>query len=203
MFQYITKIEQKEKTWIKIIEDTAFESVLDGFDMNVYNPHLKSKEVVIQAGGYCGIFPNYFSDEFRLVYTFEPDPLNFFCLTLNCQKENVIKAQAALGENHELVKVHRKLNSNRGMNTVEPNEYGVPTYRIDDLNLPACDFICLDVEGYEYNVLRGGYKTIYKYRPLISVEDTNSKIEHILFAIGYSKCGEIHRDTIYSCPDQQ
>jgi hypothetical protein len=41
---------------------------------------------------------------------------------------------------------------------------------VDDLNLNACDFIQLDLEGYEFSALQGARKTIEKYKPLLCIE---------------------------------
>jgi len=41
---------------------------------------------------------------------------------------------------------------------------------LDSLNFEKIDFIKLDVEGQELNVLNGGVNTILKYRPIIFFE---------------------------------
>lgn len=189
-------------TWIKIKDDCAFEDIAKGwrdFFKDKYMEHVRKKDIVIQAGGYCGVFPRLFSDIFKLVYTFEPDPLNFYCLVQNCQKDNIIKAQGALGNNRSSVSLYRTHTYNKGMNVVreEINSF-IPSYRIDDLNLSTCDLIQLDVEGYEYNILMGAQNTIKQYKPVITVEDTNHIIEKYLHDLGYQKKTTILRDTIFA-----
>jgi len=44
------------------------------------------------------------------------------------------------------------------------------------------DLIKIDVEGYEYYVLKGGLNTIQKYRPIIYLEFKESKLEILNFA---------------------
>jgi FkbM family methyltransferase len=69
---------------------------------------------------------------------------------------------------------------------------------IDSLHLEKLDFIKLDVEGYEINVIEGAINTIKKHRPIItlesyvnlskcsySVDHTTSQFK-ILLDIGYS-----------------
>ena len=41
----------------------------------------EQKRVVVQAGGNAGMYVRMYEDIFDTVYTFEPDPLNFYCLT--------------------------------------------------------------------------------------------------------------------------
>jgi hypothetical protein len=92
----------------------------------------------------------------------------------------------------------RQVHDNRGMNyaTKGQNSY-LPTYRIDDLCLEDCSLIQLDTEGFEYHILAGAEHTIRKFKPLISLEDSNAKIENFLFQFGYKKIADVHRDSIY------
>jgi FkbM family methyltransferase len=190
------------RQWMKIKEDQAFELVLDSFEYYapIYDKEVTAKNVVVQAGGYCGIFPRLLGEAFKTVYTFEPDYANFFCLSHNCAAPNIIKAQGALGNEHGMISVHRQINHNRGMNKViKYASSNIPVYRIDDLQLTDCNLIQLDTEGYEYYILVGAKYTIQRFKPLISVEDTTEHIEDFLFPMGYTKLTTIDRDTFYKC----
>jgi FkbM family methyltransferase len=46
----------------------------------------------------------------------------------------------------------------------------IPVITLDSLNLPRIDFIKLDVEGMEEDVLRGAVRTLDRTRPLMQVE---------------------------------
>lgn len=128
--------------------------------------HVDSTGVMIQAGGNCGQYVRNFARWFGTVYTFEPDPLNFLCLTLNCGN-NVIKTQACIGNDKKFVNLNVK--NDAGAIHVE-GQGNVPTVIIDELDLPGCGLIQLDVEGYEYFALLGARRTIEKYHPVIMVE---------------------------------
>jgi FkbM family methyltransferase len=132
--------------------------------------YVKNKKVCVQAGGFMGMYPRLFADHFERVYTFEPDPLNFYCLTFNCQSNNIIKMQAALGHEHKLITVNRRDAENPGTNTINENYGLVPMITLDSLNLDGCDLMQLDVEFYELNVLRGALDTIREYKPVITCE---------------------------------
>ena len=170
-----------------------------GSHKNLYFQCVKKFDVVVQAGGACGMYPRIFSNYFKTVYTFEPDPLNFFTLVVNCQKDNIIKMQAALGDKHTMIQVARLTNQNVGMNRVVENDVGiVPQLMIDDLKLTACDFIQLDVELYEIYALRGAVETIKKFRPVIAVENRNDDIDTLLInELGYKIYAQSQMDTIY------
>lgn len=130
--------------------------------------HVNDKKVCVQAGGNMGYYVKQYASLFDNVYTFEPEPINFFCLNQNIQEENVFKYQACIGYERNLVDLKIKL-KNRGKNYV--NGVGkIPTLRIDDLNLTTCSLIHLDIEGFEYFALQGAVNTIKKCKPVVALE---------------------------------
>lgn len=189
------------KQWLKIADDHVFEDIGNGWKhyKEVFQNYLRGRNVAVQAGGYCGIFPRCMSQMFKTVYTFEPDPINFHCLVYNNPIPNVVKFQAALGEKHEMISMHYINPNNAGEKRVYPDkESYIPTLRIDDLYLSHCDLIMLDVEGYEMNALRGSIQTLLQFRPVVSVEDTNERIDNYLFGMGYRQVATVFKDTIYA-----
>ena len=165
--------------------------------------HVTGNSVAMQAGGNCGQYVRQFSQRFDTVYTFEPDPTNFLCLTLNCG-DNVIKTQACVGNERKFVNINRGHDSGAIHVSGQGN---IPTVIIDDMNLPACDLIQLDIEGYEYFALLGAQRTIEQYHPLIMVEwyepwarryGTNETMRDKFFKdIGYSQILKHQADIVY------
>ncbi len=165
--------------------------------------HCKKFDTVVQAGGACGMYPFLLSTMFEVVYTFEPSVTSFYCLTHNTPRENIIKMNAALGHAHEMVRLNISDETNVGTNTVTPDQMGiVPMLMIDDLDLPSCDFIMLDTEGFEYNTLIGAQQTIDKFKPLISLElGQTDAIKMFMEEVGYIIIATAHADT-YWAPKQ-
>lgn len=163
-----------------------------------YLEHVKKFDVCVQAGGNCGMYPRLFAKHFDRVFTFEPDPLNFFTLVINCQEDNIVKMQAALGDVHGMVQVNRHTMQNVGMHQVSitPQAY-IPQLRIDDLVLPHCDLIQLDIEQYEIYALNGARETINKFRPVVVVENNNDNIRDFFKEHRYEVASTTHMDTIY------
>lgn len=60
-------------------------------------------------------------------------------------------------------KTDEKFNKYMSDNTVE-------SITIDSMDLPRLDFLKIDVEGFELNVIRGAKETIKKYKPFLWVE---------------------------------
>lgn len=130
--------------------------------------HVQDRTVVVQAGGNCGYYVKQYAQLFKLVYTFEPEPVNFYCLNLNVTEPNVIKFQACLGEKHQGVGLGNFMPDVGATHVAGAGP--IPTFRIDDLALQACDLIHLDIEGYELNALKGAVETIQKFKPVIALE---------------------------------
>jgi FkbM family methyltransferase len=166
----------------------------------IIKKHCRNFNTVVQAGGACGMYPYLLAQMFEVVYTFEPDPLNFYCLTHNTPLENVIKSNGALGQCHEMVQVNILDSNNVGCHTVTSTKQGiVPTYMVDDLDLSSCDFIMLDTEGYEYNVLLGAMQTIEKFQPLISLElGQTDAIKQLMESLSYDIIATAHADTYWA-----
>lgn len=152
-----------------------------------YFEHVKNFDIVVTAGANCGMYTRMYSKKFKSVYAFEPDSLNFHCMVMNNQKPNVIKFNCALGDINQLVGVYETAPGNAGMHEVriseadmsnsytkstgtKLNDFIVPMLSIDCLNLPACDLIQLDVQGWEHKCLLGAQQTINKYHPVIILE---------------------------------
>jgi len=148
---------------------------------------------VIQAGGNCGLYALCLTKHFDTIFTFEPDPVNFYCLVNNCQIAQVVKFNLALGNKHSKVKSFVVQDDNLGMNTVkeisQEDKIYVPQVPLDVFNFDNVTLIMLDVEGMEYPVLRGAKKTILNNKPMIILEsyDVNltKKIEKYLSSFGY------------------
>lgn len=126
------------------------------------------RRVVVQAGGNAGFYIRQYAELFQRVYTFEPEPVNFLCLSMNCDTENVIKFQACVGHQTGFVSLNHNL---RDVGATHVGGAGIlPTLKIDDLGLDQCDLIQLDTEGFEYFGLLGAEKTLDRFRPVLSIE---------------------------------
>ncbi len=164
------ELTENRKGWIWPISDTNCWSYMQSHpDLpQLISKHANQKRVCVQAGGNMGYYVKQYAEIFDTVYTFEPEPVNFYCLNLNVTSPNVFKYQSCLGNSRDLVALKIKA-KNRGKNFV--NGSGViPTLLIDDLNLEVCDLIHLDIEGYELFALQGAIKTIKKCRPTVCIE---------------------------------
>jgi len=156
---------------------------------------VKKFDVIIQAGGNCGMYARFYSNYFKSVYTFEPDPTNFHCLDHNCQGDSYVKYHGGLGNSNELLSIDNSSTVNVGVHKILNRPGNIQMYKIDDLRLEECDLIHLDVEGYEEEVLKGAVKTIQKFYPVIITERAGGK--NFLQELGYSKYRTLRMDTVF------
>lgn len=156
--------------------------------------------VIVQAGGNWGYWPWWMSFLFSTVYTFEPDSECFTCLVANtAERHNVVRIQAALGDERKLIELWRDTDTTGNQHVDGPGIY--PTLRIDDLALPECDLIYLDIEGEEPAALRGAEQTIRRCKPMVIFEskgkfDYASDGQKFMCWLGYKKIDNIHSDIV-------
>lgn len=136
---------------------------------------LPDKMVMIDVGGNIGTFLGQFVDKCDTIFAFEPIPrLNQVIKeSIEYNKDKKVKLIAkAVGDAPSVVKMFDNNNSSivseGGQEAVL--EIEVITLDSELTELKRIDFIKIDVEGYELNVLNGAKKIIEKHRPAILVE---------------------------------
>ena len=156
-------------------------------------------DLCIQAGGNVGIWANRLKDNFYHVWTIEPDLENYICLLHNME-EGIFPLFGALGDEPKSMGLKRDP-KNVGAHQMY-GEGRIPVFTIDELHVPACDLIVLDIEGMEHIALEGAKKTIETFKPTIMVEDKG--LSELYGAPqgwsesfpGYVVADRIHRDVI-------
>ena len=172
---------------------------------------VKDWRTVVQGGGHQGLYPFLLSNMFDHVITFEPNPINFFCLTKNCQRANITKIQAAIGAESGMVSFEQTGFS--GQHRVQQSstlawampvvaEYTVPCLTIDSLNLSHCGFIMLDLENYDKWGIMGAMNTIERFLPVICVEKSHlpandQAIRALLAPFGYTQVRDFPGDMFF------
>lgn len=125
---------------------------------------------------------------------FEPQPALYKMLIANIAM-NGLQAELhnkALGDTITIVSIPDFADYNMDYNygRVEVNSlpefpsFAIPQVTLDSLDLPACRFIKLDIEGMEEAALRGGKDFIAKHKPLMFIEnDRKPHVEALTKAI--------------------
>ena len=155
--------------------------------------------VVVDVGAFIGTHTVFFAKKtgpMGHVFAIEPQRVPFNLLNANVALNNLLNVKC----------INVALSDKRGQTTIplmDPaaqqnfgafgmgHRQGEPTpvITLDELKLPTCNLIKADVEGMEAKVLRGGEKTIKKYRPVLYIEnnrkDTSKEIINTLISLNY------------------
>ena len=178
---------------------------------------LRPVSVFIDVGAHIGrySFPvARFVGEDGIVVAIEPDPVSFRALLMGVELNglrNVLALNVALGDREGKAALCQKFVTATS-SIVEINGcrrfVEVPLRRLDSivdgLGLKRVDVIKIDAEGAEVQVLRGGVKTIMRFRPFIVVEVRNRNIDQfkqIMGDLGYfcEKVVEGAADKVFIC----
>jgi len=150
-------------------------------DKRLYQPqhidrcfyHIKNrKHTAIDVGGHCGFWSFYLGRNFEKVYAFEPVEIFRECFKKNIPHGNVELLPVALGNENGFVSMNVEL-ENTGATHVSSNTNDldkVELKKLDDYELTDVDFIKIDVEGYENQVVLGAKETLLRNKPIIIVE---------------------------------
>lgn len=149
---------------------------------------IKSDSVIIDAGANVGVF-SVFADSLAdkgQIFAFEPVFKTYQTLEKNVQeRRNIIALHSALGAKAGIadVIVHDKLSGWNYLADSEKNLTAKPSNflkrestnvtTIDEFvknrNLPRVDFIKIDTEGYEKQIIEGARETIKKFKPVLAL----------------------------------
>lgn len=91
------------------------------------------------------------------IIAFEPDPVNFEILNYNLrsfQLDKVEVNQAAIWKEKTRLTFSSTGSMGSSLSTTDPSGIEVPTVRLKDLLVRPVDFLKLDIEGAEYEVIR-------------------------------------------------
>lgn len=135
--------------------------------------------VGIDVGAHVGTYSILMAEHFDKVYSIEADFTNFCCLCRNIYERrlwNITPIWAVANDKRKelfLTGQRASTENNSGQNQViktNDEEFAVHSIIIDDLGLPDVNFIKFDIEGYEYQALRGLIDTIRRCNPFIFIE---------------------------------
>lgn len=148
---------------------------------DIAKEYVKKDDIVLDIGAHQGIYTTLFSSligENGKVYAFEPHPTNFKYLQKN-SSENIIPIMKAIGSyNGEatLRIFNRYGTTGHGFKVGDiPDEtLVVEMITIDSFvkqnNIDKLDFIKIDVEHWEIEVLKGALETINRFKPKMIIE---------------------------------
>jgi len=138
---------------------------------------VNEKSTVVDIGAHIGTFALPITKGVEKVMAFEPSIRAFNLLVRNAE-ENGVPLSAfctALGSKKGSGTIFVRNASNAGANTLIITGGDIPVTTLDD-EVAHADFIKMDVEGMELEVLHGGTRLIERARPVILFEVNLSQL---------------------------
>lgn len=134
--------------------------------------------LAFDLGGYCGRTSYSFAKLFKKVVTLEPDQENWRCLNTNIRNlrmENVLPQQLAVAAEAGTLRFFGE--GTPGSRIARPEYMRPPFYDVRAVTLADCfemygvpDFIKMDIEGAEIEVLDASRDLLREYHPSIVVD---------------------------------
>lgn len=178
-------MRQMHNGWFVPEDDKKISFVLDN-DIDKTNPsyegkyrnqileHLPNKRTFIDVGANVGIWSFPFIGKFKHIVGYEPSKQNIECLKANVGTAIDIRTSAVA--DFEGTADFHQAGKNCGdgklcrEGVVVSVSYTVPVVKLDNENLSDVDLIKIDVQGWEFDVLKGAQNIISSQRPWVIFE---------------------------------
>lgn len=133
------------------------------------------------------------------IHAFEPTKDVFETLhkniELNALQDCIKPHNAALGLTNGRASIKNRPTDNLGGTSIQSDENGdLVLKRLDDFDFTGIDFVKMDVEGFEADVLRGGVAFFATNKPALQIEifpDKFELVDGILREFGYKLAEQI------------
>ena len=159
---------------------------------NIIKPEMTILDIGANIGNHTVFFAR--KCEAAHIFCIEPQKDVYKILERNITLNNLSSVctvyNLALGERLGKADIAFYNRANCGGTTLAMSEGGdIEVSTLDNMDLPAIDFVKIDVEGFEYNVLKGGGKLLRSMSPILYIEiaDENfNKVNTLLSSYGYA-----------------
>ena len=148
--------------------------------------NIPRKRTMIDIGANIGIFARPAAEQFERVICFEPVAKNFEVLEKNLESySNVELHNAGISDRAQIAKFSMKtLKCGQSQQVTEFTDdpeyenFECKLVTLDQYHFDGVDWIKIDVEGYEMQVLEGSKETIKQNRPWLLLEDNGQREQH-------------------------
>lgn len=149
--------------------------------------YIKQGDVVIEAGANFGsetLLLSRLAGKNGHIYAFEPNPYIFEQLKINISSNELVNVSSydyALGESNNMIhfNIYPKGFCNPGMSSkymetpitrkIDVNQKTIDTF-VKEQDITKLNFLKMDIQGAEMDVIEGGTETINKFKPIIFTE---------------------------------
>ena len=162
----------------------------------------------IDIGAHVGFWLKDMCNHFDYVYAFEPIEEVRHCLSRNVTAMNYKTYSFGLGAKNDVINVNYNPTETGNTHASKDGNQTITIRKLDDMNLPKIDYIKVDTEGFEIEVLKGGENMIKEYKPFVHVEvkerilqkqgiSSNDVVDY-LTSINYKEVMRVSSERVYS-----
>lgn len=129
-------------------------------------------QCAVDCGAHVGFWTSDMVNRFKEVHAFEAARDSYECLLRNVSGENFHPHNLALGDKPGfcVVRNDKDRPGNTGARFISVKSTGVQMKTLDSRELRGVGLLKIDVEGFEYQVLKGAEETIKRDKPVIIME---------------------------------
>jgi FkbM family methyltransferase len=161
----------------KLADESKNVSDIEAKEIDQVTKYIDDNRLAVEVGCHYGFTTAALSQRFDEVHSFDFDNDVHKCFQMNMQKfdlDNVVIHSHGLGNQRRNVAVTQDRGPlSLGIDPVKSwlgEDISQRVDTLDSLELPYCDLLCIDTEGYESMVIDGALQTIQKHRPVIVAE---------------------------------
>lgn len=144
--------------------------------------NINFKNDAIDIGANIGNHSIFFADFFNRVHSFEPNPKTFDLLTINCNDKNISTYNYGLSDQNKFLDFEYDLNNignayvtdSKNQKNAEINKkLSIEVKKLDEIEEifeKKISLIKIDIEGHEFQALRGAKEVLRKNKPVVLFE---------------------------------
>ncbi|QHT59262.1 FkbM family methyltransferase [Paenibacillus lycopersici] len=190
--EYITSVIQRTKQYYEII------------DLQKFSPYIPENAVIFDIGSNIGNHTVFFHKHCnpRRIYAFEPASDNASLLKKNIIENglaNTVVYQTAVGSTPGRADLVKNIRNMGECKLVDNPNGAIEVVSINSLKLEEPDFVKIDVEGAELEVLRGMTDILASSSPVLWIEinDNFNEVDDLLGQFQYELIDKHHFNYIY------
>lgn len=202
----------------------SLDGVYEKDELNIFIEWLKNfkqngifEGTVLDIGANIGNHSLFFSDYFRDICSYEPNPIAFEVLKINSKLVTNIQCYnfglSSFNKESSFIINENNIGGSKIDNNFSGSGIDITLRKLDDINSKSfnkINLIKIDVEGHELDVLIGAIKTIKQHNPIIIFEQHESdfnnesnKVIDLIKSYGYKNfaCIEKHPSPPSNIPE--
>jgi len=186
-FHFTANLKTAEKAKNKGIENSLLRNSFKLFAENVIQSNDKTP-VIFDIGANFGylslVWANTICKNNGTIFSFEPNPDVFDCFKNSVLKNNLqdtIKLHnfAVSSKSGQAEFCFDETSSNIDIDNSSRTKTKIKIVSVDDFisenKIQNCDMIKIDVDGHEYEILKGASETLNKFKPILIIESNNDR----------------------------